>query len=88
MFDIGFQLAHDLVGDFLRIVLVDQVDGGTKHDPAADIELAHVDQFGKMWRASFGGARDFGLGSALAMLLLIMIIPAMLFNIRNFRRGG
>ena len=42
----------------------------------------------EMWRASFGGARDFGLGSALAMLLLIMIIPAMLFNIRNFRRSG
>ncbi len=42
----------------------------------------------EMWRASFGGARDFGLGSALAMLLLIMIIPAMLFNIRNFRRDG
>ena len=42
----------------------------------------------EMWRASFGGARDFGLGSALAMLLLVMIIPAMLFNIRNFRRGG
>lgn len=41
----------------------------------------------EMWRASFGGARDFGLGSALAMLLLVMIIPAMLFNIRNFRRG-
>lgn len=41
----------------------------------------------EMWRASFGGARDFGLGSALAILLLVMIIPAMLFNIRNFRRG-
>ena len=42
----------------------------------------------EMWRASFGGARDFGLGSALAMLLLVMIIPAMIFNIRNFRRDG
>ncbi len=41
----------------------------------------------EMWRASFGGARDFGLGSALAVVLLVMIIPAMLFNIRNFRRG-
>ncbi len=42
----------------------------------------------EMWRASFGGARDFGVGSALAMLLLVMIIPAMIFNIRNFRRDG
>ena len=39
----------------------------------------------EMWRASFGGARDFGLGSALATLLFLMIIPAMLFNLRRFR---
>lgn len=39
----------------------------------------------EMWRASFGGARDFGLGSALAALLFLMIIPAMLFNLRRFR---
>lgn len=39
----------------------------------------------EMWRASFGGARDFGLGSALAALLFVLIIPAMLFNLRRFR---
>ena len=39
----------------------------------------------EMWRASFGGARDFGLGSALAALLFVMIIPAMFFNLRRFR---
>ena len=39
----------------------------------------------EMWRASFGGARDFGLGSALAIVLFLLIIPAMLFNIRRFR---
>lgn len=42
----------------------------------------------EMWRASFGGARDFGLGSALAALLFLMIIPAMLFNLRRFRLEG
>lgn len=39
----------------------------------------------EMWRASFGGARDFGLGSALAILLFLLIIPAMAFNVRRFR---
>ena len=40
----------------------------------------------EMWRVSFGGARDQGLGSALAMLLFLVVLPAMLFNIRRFRR--
>lgn len=41
----------------------------------------------EMWRASFGGANDFGTGSALAILLFLLIIPAMAFNIRRFRLG-
>lgn len=40
----------------------------------------------EMWNASFGGANDFGLGSALAVFLLLLVIPAMAFNIRRFRR--
>lgn len=39
----------------------------------------------EMWRASFGGARDFGLGSALATLLFLLIVPAMIFNLRRFQ---
>jgi alpha-glucoside transport system permease protein len=39
----------------------------------------------EMWRASFGGARDFGLGSALAVFLFLLVLPAMIFNIRRFR---
>ena len=39
----------------------------------------------EMWNASFG-ARDFGLGSALGVFLLILVIPAMAFNVRRFRR--
>jgi alpha-glucoside transport system permease protein len=39
----------------------------------------------EMWNASFG-ARDFGLGSALAVFLLLLVIPAMAFNVRRFRR--
>ena len=39
-----------------------------------------------MWRTSFGGVNDFGLGSAIAVFLFILVIPLLLFNIRNFRR--
>lgn len=38
----------------------------------------------QMWKTAFG-ARDFGLGSALAVFLLLLVIPAMLFNVRRFR---
>jgi alpha-glucoside transport system permease protein len=39
-----------------------------------------------MWRTSFGGVNDFGLGSAIAVLLLVIVLPALLLNIRRFRR--
>jgi alpha-glucoside transport system permease protein len=39
----------------------------------------------EMWRVSFGGAHDQGLGSALAILLFLLVVPAMLFNIRRLR---
>jgi alpha-glucoside transport system permease protein len=42
----------------------------------------------EMWRVSFGGGRDQGLGSALAVFLFLLVIPAMAFNIRRFRAGG
>jgi len=40
----------------------------------------------EMYRVSFGGALDYGLGSALAVLLFVLVLPAMLFNIRRLRR--
>jgi alpha-glucoside transport system permease protein len=40
----------------------------------------------EMWRVSFGGARDQGLGSALGVLLFVLVLPAMAFNLRRFRR--
>ncbi|MFJ9434322.1 ABC transporter permease subunit [Streptomyces sp. NPDC101490] len=42
----------------------------------------------RMWLVSFGGGNDQGLGSALAVLLLLLVVPAMVFNIRRFRKGG
>jgi alpha-glucoside transport system permease protein len=39
-----------------------------------------------MWRTSFGGVNDFGLGSAIAVFLFLLVIPVLLLNIRSFRR--
>lgn len=42
----------------------------------------------QMWLVSFGGGNDQGLGSAIGVVLLLLVIPAMLINIRRFRRSG
>jgi alpha-glucoside transport system permease protein len=52
---------------------------GSVQDDANVIALA-------MWRTSFGGANDFGLGSAIAVFLFVLVIPILLLNVRNFRR--
>ena len=52
---------------------------GSVQDDANVIALA-------MWRVSFGGVNDFGLGSALAVFLFILVLPVLLLNIRRFRR--
>jgi alpha-glucoside transport system permease protein len=39
-----------------------------------------------MWRTSFGGVSDFGLGSAIAVFLFILVFPVLALNIRRFRR--
>jgi len=39
-----------------------------------------------MWRTSFGGQNDFGLGAAIAVFLFLLVIPILLINIRRFRR--
>jgi alpha-glucoside transport system permease protein len=52
---------------------------GSVQDDANVIALA-------MWRVSFGGINDFGLGSALAVFLFILVLPVLLLNIRRFKR--
>jgi alpha-glucoside transport system permease protein len=54
---------------------------GASQDDANVIALAQ-------WRTSFGGVNDFGLGSAIAVLLLLIVIPILLLNVRRFRREG
>jgi alpha-glucoside transport system permease protein len=53
--------------------------------PASSQDEANVIALA-MWRTSFGGVNDFGLGSAIAVFLFLLVIPLLLLNIRNFRR--
>ena len=52
---------------------------GSSQDAANVIALA-------MWRESFGGVNDFGVGSAIAVFLFLLVIPVMALNVRRFRR--
>jgi alpha-glucoside transport system permease protein len=52
---------------------------GSSQDAANVIALA-------MWRESFGGVDDFGVGSAIAVFLFLLVIPVVALNIRRFRR--
>jgi alpha-glucoside transport system permease protein len=52
---------------------------GSVQDDANVIALA-------MWRTSFGGINDFGLGSAIAVFLFVLVLPVLLLNVRRFRR--
>jgi len=38
-----------------------------------------------MWRTSFGGINDFGVGSAIAVFLFVLVIPVLALNIKRFR---
>ena len=39
-----------------------------------------------MWRSAFSGANDFGLGSAIAVFIFLLVVPILMLNIRRFRR--
>ncbi|WP_035842433.1 carbohydrate ABC transporter permease [Kitasatospora azatica] len=41
----------------------------------------------QLWLVSFGGGNNQGLGSALGILLLLLVVPFMILNIRRFRRS-
>jgi alpha-glucoside transport system permease protein len=40
----------------------------------------------QMYKVSFGGGLNGGLGSALGVLMFLLVVPAMIFNIRRLRR--
>jgi alpha-glucoside transport system permease protein len=59
--------------------IVVAVAPGAVQDDANVLALA-------MWRTSFGGANDFGVGSAIAVFIFLLVIPILLLNVRRFRR--
>ena len=59
--------------------IVISVAPGSVQDDANVIALA-------MWRTSFGGVNDFGLGAAIAVFLFLLVIPILAINVRRFRR--
>jgi alpha-glucoside transport system permease protein len=40
----------------------------------------------QMWRTSFGGVNDFGIGSAIAVFLFLLVVPVLAMNVRRFKR--
>jgi len=59
--------------------IVLSVAPGSSQDDANVIALA-------MWRSSFGGVNDYGLGAAIAVFLFLLVIPVLALNVRRFRR--
>jgi alpha-glucoside transport system permease protein len=59
--------------------IVIAVAPGSAQDDATVLALS-------MWRTAFGGANDFGVGSAIAVFIFLLVIPVLLLNIRRFRR--
>jgi alpha-glucoside transport system permease protein len=72
-----------LVTMFINVLkvfdLVITLAPGSSQNAANVIALA-------MWRTSFGGVNDFGVGSAIAVFLFLLVIPVLALNIRNFKR--
>jgi alpha-glucoside transport system permease protein len=52
---------------------------GSVQDDANVLALA-------MWRTAFGGVNDFGVGSAIAVFIFLLVIPLLALNVRRFRR--
>ncbi|WNI15755.1 carbohydrate ABC transporter permease [Actinacidiphila sp. ITFR-21] len=42
----------------------------------------------QLYLSSFGGGDDQGVGSAIGVILLLLVLPVMVFNIRRLRREG
>ena len=59
--------------------IVISIAPGSSQDDANVLALA-------MWRTAFGGNNDFGVGSAIAVLIFLLVIPILMLNVRRFRR--
>jgi len=59
--------------------IVISVAPSSSQDDANVIALA-------MWRTAFSGQNDFGVGSAIAVFLFLLVLPVLALNIRRFKR--
>jgi ABC-type sugar transport system permease subunit len=39
-----------------------------------------------MWQTAFSGSGNFGVGSAIAALLFLLVVPVLVLNVRRFKR--
>jgi alpha-glucoside transport system permease protein len=53
--------------------------------PESSYRSANVLAFA-MWQTAFSGAGNFGVGSAIAALLFLLVIPVLALNVRRFKR--
>jgi alpha-glucoside transport system permease protein len=81
-----------LLAPVLSVVFITQVIGVLKVfdivlaiAPGSSRNDATVIAF-EMWRKSFSGQNQFGVGAALAVFLFVLVIPVLILNIRRFRR--
>ena len=81
-----------LLAPVLSVVFITQIIGVLKVfdivlaiAPGSTRDDATVLAF-EMWRKSFSGQNQFGVGAALAVFLFILVIPVLILNIRRFRR--
>jgi alpha-glucoside transport system permease protein len=58
--------------------IVISIAPGSVQDDATVLALS-------MWRTAFSGSNDFGVGSAIAVFIFILVIPVLMLNIRRFR---
>ena len=80
-----------LLAPVLTVVFVTQVIGVLKIfdliyaiAPGSSLNDATVIAF-EMWRKAFSGQLNFGLGSAIATFLFLLLIPFLVVNIKRFR---
>jgi ABC-type sugar transport systems, permease components len=53
--------------------------------PESEYQHANVLAFA-MWQTAFAGGGNFGVGSAIAVFIFLLVLPVLLLNIRRFRR--
>ncbi|HEV8249411.1 MAG TPA: ABC transporter permease subunit [Gaiellaceae bacterium] len=91
-FQVFRRVTVPLLSPVLGVVFITQVIGVLKVfdivlaiAPGSTLNDATVIAL-EMWRKSFSGQNQFGVGAALAVFLFVLVIPVLLLNIRRFRR--